>query len=452
MAHLPGSLDGLLSLVGGCFTQPTFQTFRALALGFVSQTRARTVCGMLVGARLAGVWEHCRAHRFFSRARWCTDELGLRLLDLIAERLLGAEDPLELVIDDTLLRRSGRKVFGAHWHYDPTANSNAKTSAWGNNWVVVGVGVRLPFMSRPVCLPVLARLWRPKRKPHAGTDRPDPERPSKPELARALVDLVAARHPDRTVHVVGDAAYGSRAWRGLAKRVTITFRLRADAALYAPPPPQQGKRGRGRPPVKGAKLPSLAAIAASPKTVWRRQAVRRYGRSEQTLIGERRCLWYRSLGGVPLRLILVRDPGEEGNGYELALLTTDLDSSAAEIVGRYADRWSIEVSFEDAKGVFGVGEARNRKRHAVERTAPFGFFCMTLTILWYALHGHSPEVVAERRARAPWYRTKVDPSVADMLVKLRRVIIAAQFRPGLPPAPTAREINEVQMAWAAAGV
>src|SRR5450755_772487 len=71
------------ALLAPCFTQPTFQTFRALLVGQVSQTGRRTVCGMLIGARLSGVWEHSRAHRFFSRARWQPDQLGLALAGLI---------------------------------------------------------------------------------------------------------------------------------------------------------------------------------------------------------------------------------------------------------------------------------------------------------------------------------------------------------------------------------
>src|SRR5262245_60381802 len=87
MSHVPGSLDELLSLFEGCFTQPTFQTFRVLVCGQISQIGLHTVTGMLVGARLSAVWHHCRAHRFFSRRRWSADELGLRLAKLIAERL-----------------------------------------------------------------------------------------------------------------------------------------------------------------------------------------------------------------------------------------------------------------------------------------------------------------------------------------------------------------------------
>jgi hypothetical protein len=43
LLHVPASLDGLLYLFSGCFTQPTFQTFRALVVGQISQTGLRTV-------------------------------------------------------------------------------------------------------------------------------------------------------------------------------------------------------------------------------------------------------------------------------------------------------------------------------------------------------------------------------------------------------------------------
>jgi hypothetical protein len=127
---------------------------------------------------------------------------------------------------------------------------------------------------------------------------------------------------------------------------------------------------------------------------------------------------------------------------------TDLSSTPAQIIERYADRWSIEVCIQDAKHVF--GHARNRVQAAVERTAPFGFLTMTLTILWSTLNGHHPEIVAEHRARAPWYRSKANPSLADMLAKLRRTIIATQYPPRHAAAPTPQEITAVQQAWAAA--
>ena len=253
LLHVPVSLDGLLSLCAGCFTQPSFQTFRAMVLGQVSRTGRRTVCGMLVGARLSGVWEHSRAHRFFSRARWDPDQLGLALAALIVERFVAEGEPVTVAVDDTLLQRWGRKVYGCFYHHHATANSEKAAVAWGNNWVVVGICVTLPFLERTVCLPVLFRLWRPRRGEYAKIDKPDPDRPGKPAMAREMVCLLAARLPGRRIDVVGDAAYASEAWRGVPDRVTVTSRLRvkrrdlparAEADGQAWPAPQMGQTAR----------------------------------------------------------------------------------------------------------------------------------------------------------------------------------------------------------------
>jgi xanthine/uracil permease len=55
---LPVCLTGLLGVSAGCFTAPTFTTFAALVTGFVRQTGAHTVRGMLTGAGLERVCHH----------------------------------------------------------------------------------------------------------------------------------------------------------------------------------------------------------------------------------------------------------------------------------------------------------------------------------------------------------------------------------------------------------
>jgi hypothetical protein len=46
--------------------------------------------------------------------------------------------------------------------------------------------------------------------------------------------------------------------------------------------------------------------------------------------------------------------------------------------------------------------------------------------------------------------TKACPAYIDMIVKLRRVLIAAQFCPEVPRQPTPEEIRAVHLAWAEA--
>jgi hypothetical protein len=244
-ATVPSSLAGLLAVFRPCFTAPTFPTFVGLVVGLIAQTRRRTVCGMLIGAGLEQLWHHSRAHRFFALARWSSDTVGLALADLIVAHLLPVGSPLTVAVDDTLFKRSGKKVFGVAWHHDGAAKG-PKPIGFGNCWVVVGIVVQLSFLSRPVCLPVLARLWRPR---HTG----------KIAHARELAELIAGRYPDRTVHVVGDAAYVGERLRDVDDRISWTSRLKVTSVLHELPPPRTGRSGRPR--TRGARLGTPSDLA-----------------------------------------------------------------------------------------------------------------------------------------------------------------------------------------------
>src|SRR5450755_83550 len=295
----------------------------------------------------------------------------------------------------------GQKVFGCFWHHDATANSNKGSVAWGNDWVTAAINVKLAFLERTVCLLVLFGLWLPRPK-EIPKHKPDPERPSKPRLARETLCLLAKRFAARKIHGVGDAAYASGAFAGLPENVTMTSRLRADATLHrlAPPRPPVGQRQPGRPPKKGAQLPKLAQIAADPATAWVKTTVTRYAKTEQIMAHAFPCLWYDAFRSQLLQVVLIQDTTKP-SGYELALVSTDLDASAAQLIERYAERWPTEVAYQEGKELAGVGQARNRAEKAVQRTVPFQFLAMSLTITWYALSGHHPADVDEHRERQP---------------------------------------------------
>jgi DDE superfamily endonuclease len=377
----PCSLAGLLAEFRPCFTAATFQTFIGLVVGLIAQTRRRTVCGMFTGAGLEQVWHHSRAHRLFTNARWSSDALGLALADLIVTHLLPAGSPLTVAVDDTLFKRSGKKVFGAAWHHDGAAKG-PKPIGFGNCWVVAGIIVQLPFLSRPVCLPVLARLWRPR---HTG----------KIAHARQLAELLAARYPDRAVHVVGDAAYVGERLRDVDGRISWTSRLKLTSVLHELPPPRSGRCGRTAHPRFPVGHPGrccrsrdnqecLAHHPGPPLWAHRRRADHRTGLSVVRIVSQPN----RAGDSGPRRQAPNSRPRRRG--YGLPLVTTDLESSAEDLVARYASRWGIEQAFADARQIMGVGQARNRTRRAVERTVPFGLICFSVVTVWYALHGHAP--------------------------------------------------------------
>jgi DDE superfamily endonuclease len=427
---IPASLMTLLAVLSPSFTAPSFRTFCGLACGFLAQPGKRTVCGMLAGAGLSRLWPHDRAHSFFARARWKPDDLGLAVARLVVSRLVPDGQAVEAVVDDTLFRRRGKKVWAASWFHDGSAPGPAKTG-YGNNWVVLAVIVRLPVLSRPVAVPVMAKLV------IKGSNSR-----SRLWLARRMAEALAGALPGRAVHVTADSAYAGAELKGLPPSVTWTTRLRKDAALHGLPPARvPGKKGRPR--VRGDRLPPLAKMAAT--AAFTQVTVTRYGKEATIRAAVITCLWYSVLGPRPVTVVLVRD--KSASGFDIALLTTDPAATAVQVIERYAARWAIEVAIEDAKQVLGCGQARNRVAAAVERTVPFQLACQAIAILWYATAGHDPADVEDRRTSAPWYASKAEPSTADMTAKLRRVIIAARFKAPRPDQPTPAEISILRLAW-----
>ncbi|MFE5587143.1 transposase [Kitasatospora sp. NPDC056531] len=275
---VPASLLAVLELVRGCFTAPTFQTFAALVTGLIAQTGRCTVTGMLLGAGLTRTWSHDRAHAFFSRAAWSPDLLGIALSHLIVRRLLPEGAVLTVAVDDTLFKRRGKKVFGAAWQHDGAARG-IRPIGRGTCFVVVGIVVQLPFLARPVCLPVMARLWRPKQEQ------------SKVDLAASMIRLLAACHYGRRIHVVADAAYHGKALRTLPATCTFTTRLPASAVLYDLAPPPTGRRGR--PALKGKRLGTAKDQAfVSSRLHCSRSRRGMVGRSDRF----RRAVWKRGAG------------------------------------------------------------------------------------------------------------------------------------------------------------
>ena len=112
--------------------------------------------------------------------------LGIRLSHLIVRALIGPGEALTVAVDDTLFKRAGKRVFGAAWQHDGAAKGPRQVGR-GTCFVVVAIVVELPFCSRPVALPVLARLHRP------GTG------PSKVEQAATMIRWLAACHHGRGI-------------------------------------------------------------------------------------------------------------------------------------------------------------------------------------------------------------------------------------------------------------
>lgn len=404
------SFSELLYCFFGCFTGPSFDTFHTLMSGWVLNLGRHTVTGTVRSAGAVG-WKHISSfHRFFSQARWLGDELGLTLVQLVV-RHLPDDGPVVVAVDDTLGRHTGKRIAAASMHRDPLLSTGARPFwHWGHLWVVLGITIQA--FDKTWCLPVLVRLYRSKKR-CAAEGRPYRKCQ---ELAAELVALLSKSLPERQIVMVGDADYtNSSLIKQRPSNVTILGRGRLDAAIYGPRPARRPGQ-MGRPRVRGARLQSPQEQAAEPNARWRRVKVTVYGKTVAVRVLVIDALWYVAAGSDMVRSVLVR--GFPGHKRDDVFVCTDKTMSATRIIETFAMRWSLEVTFHDAKGKFGFEEPQNRSEKAVERTAPMALWCYSLTVLWYLASGqHLP---AARTTNAlPWY-PKNTPTFADMVATLRR--------------------------------
>jgi hypothetical protein len=414
---LPRAAEPLLSRFCIAFTPRTFQRVLLLFVGSVLTLGRHTVTGALRTARTlaAGTGHFTDYHRVFSRARWSLWPLGKVLAATVLE-LVPQGEPAVCPVDDTTPQHKGRHVYGKGRHRDNCRSTRSHTVwVWGHKWVVLAVNVRFPFASRPWALPVLAALYRPKE-----LDQKEGRRHKTTlDLARQLMAVLVHWFPRRKFILLGDGGYASHELARFCHRhrrhVTLVSLLHPRANLYAPPPPR--RRGRsGRPRVKGSKLPAPQDVVARSRR--KRSTVGWYGgKTRRVGFVSGTGHWYKGGGGlVPLRWVFVHD--RDGTHEDRYFYTTDPSLSPSRVVTLYTGRWSIEVTFQEARQHLGFHTPRNWRERSVLRTAPCLLGLFSLVCLIY--HRHTRGEGAEPLSTA-WY-AKAEPTFADAVASVRRLL------------------------------
>ena len=225
---LPPTLAVLLTAFTSCFQARSSLTFQWLVLGWVQCQGRRTLTEVALASGAIGERHISVFHRFFSRASWTLDALGRAVFTLLLT-WLPADQPLVIVGDDTLARKTGKSIALASMHHDPLLSSARKPFAsFGHVWVVLAVWVPLPFgTGRGFASPVLFRLYvsakrggerhrsgqtqtRTGPRLHAArTAHAEQRHATKLELLREMISLVAHCWPAERVRGRGQCVRGS---------------------------------------------------------------------------------------------------------------------------------------------------------------------------------------------------------------------------------------------------
>jgi hypothetical protein len=217
--------------------------------------------------------------------------------------------------------------------------------------------------------------------------------------------------------IVGDNGYAVLALLAATRTIaTVVTRLRLDARLFAPAPPRLPHH-KGRPRVKGDRLPTLAERIDDPTTVWTDvQVPCWYGvRDRLIAVASGTAVWHHpGQPVVPVRWVLIRDP--HGSFPTQALLCTDLAAAPHQIVSWFVLRWQMETTFHEVRAHLGVETGRGWSEKTIRRTTPtlLGLFSF-VTLLAHEHWTPGTPLVKD----AAWYR-KREPTFIDALAVVRR--------------------------------
>jgi hypothetical protein len=423
------SLDTVLQCLLPAFTQPSFQTHIAVLLGWVMCLGKRTEYGVFqtiqADTPVSRKERHPfdRFYNFFSRSAWTVRELAHQMAVAIVVRL-NPRGLLYLVVDDTLLHKRGKHVYGLGWFRDAVASTAKRVAtASGNHWVVVGLAICIPGTSKIYCLPIHAMLHL------AGKNHK-----SEAMLAKEMLQDILGWFPDRKLVLIGDGAYSAKNLLGdLDPRVTYVGVMRADAALYDPIVPKQPKSKRGPKPDKGPRLPNPKEAVKkadgnrSGRGSWAWQTVkaRAYGVTRKLRVLSFQAVWPEVHGLLPILVVLVRDP--LGKFQDKYLFTTDVDAEVSWVISTFSRRWSIEVAFKSSKQVMKIQAPQHWCQQSVEKLSPWVWLMQSVISLWYFTDGHKlPAAQAARRRFGAW---DTEWSLAHMLRILRTAILADTINP-----------------------
>ena len=423
------SLASLLQDLSPVFTEPTLRTHTAILLGWLMCLGRHTEYRVFEAIDASRVASRAQRHpfdrfyNFFSRSAWTIEKLGHELCVAIVVRL-HLTGVLTLLVDDTLLHKRGKHVYGLGWFRDAVASTASRVAtASGNNWVVLALAIAIPKTDIIIALPLLARLHLP------GEDQL-----SQPELAKAMLLEVLAWYPDRCFVLIGDGGYSAESLlKDLDERVTYVGRIRSDAEVYDPSVPAQPKSKRGPKPQKGPRWPgpkeAVQRADAKAKNqvpwVWQSVDVVAYGVQRTLQVLAYVVVWPEVFGLRQIRIVIVRDP--EGKLKDTYLFTTDLLASLDWVIATYAKRWSIEVAFKNSKQVLGIEGPQHWCQASIEKLAPWLWQMQSLVTLWYLSSGQAlPEAEAARGRMGPW---DSEWSLRHMVSVLRTAILEQTIKP-----------------------
>lgn len=473
-------LPQFLSLVQ--YWRPCFADYRThqravgFALSFLvclgRRTISRAICAQ---QRQFQSW--AADYKLFSMSRWAPRALFDVVMKL-ALPLMAKDQPLVIALDDTITRKTGRRIPQTSTLRDPLSPAYHTNLVWALRfiqavlllWPAEGTGAARAI---PIAFDLAPPVKKPKKQKTAktttgksnsgkGTATQAADKAIREEWKqyyklrrqqglsaqgailigqiRSRLDAIAS-YAERILWTVVDASYCNRTVLSrLPARTILIGRTRKDIHLSALPEPHSG---RGRRRSYGKDLGTPDQLRKDETIPWERAPIFAAGRVHQVRyksVGP--VLWRRGAQRQPLRLIVIAPLAYRAHGHRLYrdpayLLVTDPQADAAQVLQAYFYRWEIEADQKEEKDLLGVGQAQVWSKQAVSHQPALHVASYSMLLL-AAIQCFGQNSTGSL-TRLPYWRLRKPPSrlsAAHLIAILRSELDALDAQ--APPAPSSR--------------
>lgn len=352
---------------------------------------------------------------------------------------IGSNQMIVTHMDDTILKKTGKKIYGTAWRRDPLGPPFQTNFIWGQRFIQISMALpnhkgACQSKAIPVDFCHCPSAKRPGKK--ATQEQKQQYREHQKQLNLSLQgvgcieklrkNLDEQGAASRELYMCVDGSYtNSNVFKNLPPRVTVIGRIRKDSRLHKS---LVTDKHTGRKRVYGEQIPTPEQIRQSEDYPWIKVKGWAAGKVHDFEVKVVKDLkWAKAGAKHSLQMIVIRPLG-----YRLTqkskllyrnptyLICTDNELSIEKLLQAYLWRWEIEVNFRDEKTILGAGKAQVRNPKSAENVPAF----IAVAYSFLLLASHKVYKNSHRKKQLPrskWYRAKKDQrlTTGDIINNLR---------------------------------
>jgi hypothetical protein len=323
-------IRNILSFFSESFSRPSFKIFSSFIISFIQLGKEVHTSSMVQSLTRSFLRRSLSSFtRFLGESVWAVEEVTETALHQFFQTLrIRAQDVLFLIVDDTLVKKTGKKIPGCGWHKDHAQNM---ANVFGHQWVLSAL------LYKDFLLPLWAKLYHSKGTRGCGPFR------TKITLAQKIIQTLALPIPCK-LYLLADSWYWAKTLVLVCRKCGyhMISQLKSNSVLWI-----HGKK---------TNVTGLWDLAPS----YREVSLFVYGKTKTLrmakFIGDIKGVGKVAVVGV-----------KEKRKKPIYLVCTNIHLPAINIIKYYAKRWKIEQMIKDLKQRLGLGDYQVRDLQAIQR-------------------------------------------------------------------------------------